>query len=586
MSDNTKAGARTLGETLRLVGSSEAFTKRVFLWTLPIGIFIAVAFDGNRFGTSRIGWVVVGILAHAFAALVLLALRLILLPAGPYSPKPFATLVIFVIGSAIRSLAVGQISFLIELAPDQEFVYRAFAGALLGTLTLSVTTLIAAIIKDHAQTQDELVSEREALIEARDSAQELVEQQRIEISQIVTQSIEPAVLEISNYLKDISAKDSTNLKASAIKIAELIDTKLRPISAALHKQKAIDIPRVTALEERPSLIRLPQTLMFRNVVSPIAIYLILVVPNTTGAYLYLGYSSLPIVLLAYAPLVIILAAFVRLPISNRPIRSGLAFLILAAVLSVAWTPALLILRWLEIDVLDRLSLAPTSTLGTMMVGLLLTYGLVVDNQRVSFDAELREANQQLNLELNRTSQLIWHVRQRAAQTLHGSVQASLTAANMRILGIDEVDEDLLEKVRQDLVRATESLTNLDGPSLDLKTSLADLVELWRGVCKVEVAIDDELFDLISANQVTSHCINEIVKESVTNAIRHGKARLVEISIQDLNDGSIQIEVKNNGETNLLGSPGVGSQILDEITMRWTRESIEDKILVTAQVALS
>ena len=586
MSDDTKAGPRTLGETLRLVGSSEAFTKRVFLWTLPIGILIAVTFDGNRFGTSRIGWVVIGILAHAFAALVLLALRLIFLPAGPYSPKPFATLVIFAIGSVSRSLAVGQLSFMVGLAPDQQFVYRAFAGALLGTLTLSVAALIAAIIKDHAQTQAELDSERESLVETRDSAQELVEQQRIEISQIVTQSIEPAVLEISNYLKDISAKDSTNLKASAIKIAELIDTKLRPVSAALHKQKAIDVPRVTALEKRPSLIRLPQTVILRNVVSPIAIYLILVVPNTTGAYLYLGYSALPIVLLAYAPLAIILAAFVRLPISNRPTRSGLAFLILAAVLSVAWTPALLIVRWFGIDVLDRLSLAPTSTLGTMIVGLLLTYGLALDNQRVSFDAELREANQQLNLELNRTSQLIWHVRQRAAQTLHGSVQASLTAANMRILGTDEVDEELLEKVRQDLVRATESLTNLDGTSLDLKTSLADLVELWQGVCTVEVSIDDELFDLISANQVTSHCINEIVRESVTNAIRHGKAGLVEISIQDLNDGSIQIEVKNNGETNLLGSPGVGSQILDEITMNWSRESLGDEVHVTAQVALA
>jgi hypothetical protein len=77
-----------------------------------------------------------------------------------------------------------------------------------------------------------------------------------------------------------------------------------------------------------------------------------------------------------------------------------------------------------------------------------------------------------------------------------------------------------------------------------------------------------------------------VKESVTNAIRHGKARLVEISIQDLNDGSIQIEVTNDGETNLLGSPGVGSQILDEITMNWSRESLGDEVRVTAQVALA
>jgi hypothetical protein len=65
-----------------------------------------------------------------------------------------------------------------------------------------------------------------------------------------------------------------------------------------------------------------------------------------------------------------------------------------------------------------------------------------------------------------------------------------------------------------------------------------------------------------------------------------KLASVEISIQDLNDGSIQIEVKNNGETNLLGSPGVGSQILDEITMNWSRESLGDEVRVTAQVALA
>jgi signal transduction histidine kinase len=317
-----------------------------------------------------------------------------------------------------------------------------------------------------------------------------------------------------------------------------------------------------------------------------AIYLVLVVPNTTGATLYLGYSSLPVVMLAYAPLAVILSIFIRLPISNRPIRTGRAFALLSLVLAIAWTPAILVLRWLDIDIIERLNLVPTATLGTMIVGLLLTYSVVVDSKRISYESELRDANQELNLELNRTSQLIWHVRQRAAQTLHGSVQASLTAANMRILGAQTVDEELLEKVRQDLIRATESLTNLDGPTIDLKTSISDLVQLWQGVCEVRVSVEEDLLTAISANQVTSNCINEIVKESVTNAIRHGKADTVEISIQDLDDGSIQIKVTNDGEGNVSGVPGVGSQILDEITMRWSRESIEDKVLVTAQVALS
>jgi signal transduction histidine kinase len=584
MNDQSKAEARTIGETLRLVGSSEAFTKRVVLWTLPISIFIAVAFDSNRYGTSRVSWALAGILAHIFATFVMLGLRLVFLPEGPYPPRPAKTLIIFAIGAIIRSLAIGQLSVMFGLASNPEFLYRAFAGALLGTLTLSVTALIAAILKEHDQTQAELASEREALIQARNSAQQLVEQQRLEIQQIVHENIEPAVLEISQNLKNISTNDSVELNASASKISELIDSKLRPLSASLHREQKIEIPRLSAVAKKPSLIALPKMLTLRNVVSPIAIYLVLVVPNTTGAVLYLGYSALPVVMLAYAPLAIILSVFVRLPISKNPIRTGRAFALLSLILALAWTPAIFILRLLGIDVLDRLNLAPTATLGTMMVGLLLTYSVVVDNKRIAYESELRDANLELNLELNRTSQLIWHVRQRAAQTLHGSVQASLTAANMRILGAQVVDEELLEKVRQDLVRATDSLTNLDGPTIDLKTSIFDLVQLWQGVCEVEVIVDEAILTSISGNQVTSYCINEIVKEGVSNAIRHGHAKHVEISVFEDGADSIRIEISNDGDADITDRLGVGSQMLDEIAMSWSRELTDSGVRLIAKVA--
>ena len=582
MPNQTKA--RTIGETLRLVGSSEAFTRRVVIWTLPISIFIAVAFDSNRYGTSRVGWALAGILAHGFATLVMLGLRQGFLPKGPYSPKPAKTLIIFTIGAISRSLAIGQFSVMLGLASDQEFLYRAFAGALLGTLTLSVAALIAAILKEHDQTQAELASEREALIQARNSAQQLVEQQRLEIQQIVNESIEPALFEISQNLKSVSTKDSEGLKTSANKISNLIDTRLRPLSASLHKEQKIELPRVSTVVKKPSLIALPEMLTLRNVVSPMVIYLVLVVPNTTGATLYLGYSSLPVVMLAYAPLAVILSIFVRLPISNRPIPTRLGFALLSMVLAIAWAPAILVLRWLDIDIIERFNLAPTATLGTMIVGLLLTYSVVVDSKRISYESELRDANQELNLELNRTSQLIWHVRQRAAQTLHGSVQASLTAANMRILGAQTVDEELLEKVRQDLVRATESLTNLDGPTIDLKTSVSDLVQLWQGVCEVKVSINEDLLSAISLNQVTSHCINEIVKEGVSNAIRHGHARHVEISILEESADAIRIEISNDGVSDTSDRQGVGSQMLDEITMNWSRELTGSGVRLVAKVA--
>jgi signal transduction histidine kinase len=155
---------------------------------------------------------------------------------------------------------------------------------------------------------------------------------------------------------------------------------------------------------------------------------------------------------------------------------------------------------------------------------------------------------------------------------------------MRILGAQTVDEELLEKVRQDLIRATESLTNLDGPTIDLKTSISDLVQLWQGVCEVKVSVDEDLLSAISLNQVTSHCINEIVKEGVSNAIRHGHAKHVEISILEDSADSIRIEISNDGVTDSSDRQGVGSQMLDEITMNWSRELTSSGVRLIAKVA--
>ena len=586
MSTANSSEVRSLKQTLRLVGSSEAFTKRVALWTLPIGLFVAVSFDAGRFGTSRVGWFFVGLVAHAFATMVLLVLRRLFLPPGPYAPKPFKTLSIFVIGSMSRSIVVGLLSVQMDLASNSDLFYRAIAGALLGTLTLSVMTLVAATIKEHAITQAELAIEHQALVTARDSAQEMVDQQRFEIFKIVKESIEPSVAEITQNLADASIQDSSKLQASAAKISNLIDSKLRPLSSSLHTEQKIAVPKIGVISKKPSLISLPKTLILRRTVSPLAIYLVFIVPNVTGSFPYLGLSAVPVVFLAYVPMLVILYSFLWLPFSSKPVTTPLALMALGVVLSVAWTPAIFITRSLEIDIIDRLNLIPALTLASVLLGLLITYGFILDNQRSSYESQLRNANQELNLELNRTSQLIWHVRQRAAQTLHGSVQASLTAANMRILGATQIDDELLEKVRQDLVRATESLTNLDDQNIDLSTSLADLVELWQGVCEIEVLIPDVVMKTITDNQVTANCVNEIVRESVTNAIRHGKATEVQIVISKLDSELLQIEISNDGVTSLLGAPGVGSQILDEITMNWTRELLGNQVRVSAQVALA
>lgn len=584
MSNKSAIQTRSLEQTLRLVGSSEAFTKRVILWTLPIGLFVAAGYDANRFETSRLGWLVVGLVAHAGAALVMLILRLLFIPSGPYEPLPLRTLSIFGLGSISRSMIVAELSFSMNLAPETEIGYRILAGALLGTLTLSAVALVAAVTKYHADTQMELFIERESLLIAQETAEQLVEEQRAEVAGIVRQSIEPSLQEISRNLNDSNIQDSAKLKNSASAISTFIDSTLRPLSSSLHKKQEIQIPRVTSIGEKPSLISLPKFIVLRDVVSPIAIYFVQVVPNVTGTFPYAGYKALPYVLVMYAPMFVLQTLFLRLPVAGKRLRSRIAMVIAALLFAVSWTPVIPFARYFGLDVIDELGFIPVLTLGNIMVGLLLTYGFIVDNQRMAYEADLRLANQELNRELNRTAQEIWHVRQHAAQVLHGSVQASLTAANMRILGATEVTEELLGKVREDVIRATDSLSSLGSINVDLQDSLNELVELWRGMCEITIMPNHELISNLSTNQVTAHCVNEIVKECVNNAIRHGHAERVEVNIEDLNDGSLRVTVANDGDANIYGEEGVGSQILDEITMEWSRELSGSRVIVTAQVA--
>ena len=105
------------------------------------------------------------------------------------------------------------------------------------------------------------------------------------------------------------------------------------------------------------------------------------------------------------------------------------------------------------------------------------------------------------------------------------------------------------------------------------------------MCDVDFQYAPELIDSIPNDSVSAHCINEIVKECVSNALRHGQASKVTVSFFDSQDGSISILITNNGDTKLSLEQGIGSQMLDEVTMSWSRELSESGVQVLAKVAV-
>jgi ribosomal protein L9 len=96
-------------------------------------------------------------------------------------------------------------------------------------------------------------------------------------------------------------------------------------------------------------------------------------------------------------------------------------------------------------------------LGFAIAAAILALLQAIQAERVKFEADLAEANQEATRLMSNLNQRIWIMRKTAAQLLHGSVQSSLTAANLRLRQGDISNQTLL-KVQEDIFRAISSIS--------------------------------------------------------------------------------------------------------------------------------
>ena len=85
------------------------------------------------------------------------------------------------------------------------------------------------------------------------------------------------------------------------------------------------------------------------------------------------------------------------------------------------------------------------------------------------------------------------------------------------------------------------------------------------------------------------CVNEIVKEAISNAVRHGDARTAQVSMKLAEDGVINLTVANDGYAPRIGvRKGLGGALLDELTVDWSLDfdSATDQTILTARLPFS
>lgn len=200
-------------------------------------------------------------------------------------------------------------------------------------------------------------------------------------------------------------------------------------------------------------------------------------------------------------------------------------------------------------------------------------------------------------------------RRALARILHGPVQDALTAASFRLNEVvstipgHEI-QGLLPEVRRSLSNALAEMTEVDRAAIPAEDALDQLAELWSGVAEVTWRFHDGAAIELAAHTATRSGFNEIVREAVSNAVRHGGADVVRIAIRHedglhlsptngenlgqlrRNESRLRVEITSTGVSPAPDAvAGFGTMLFDELTLSWSREALNPGTRIVAILPL-
>jgi two-component sensor histidine kinase len=493
-------------------------------------------------------------------------------------------LLIAALVGAIKNTSVNLFAGWVGLATDGLWAFRAIGGVFMGLAAVSYFAIATGARFEHRKAVQELNSVQAKLLQQRSNLAEFVSKENQKLVDATQDVLIPRIRKIESLLTS-----ATGVASILDALRSTIEKDLRPLTRGITEARISETP---LLEHHaplmPRTVRLPKQALVPQLVRPWRGVIFNSLAYAWGFVLFDGITAIGLVLVASFIESLIQFAIAK-TISRSPSKLGIALLKLATIGLVSASPvvALVFLRerqWFEYVLLSGLCLLVS--LGSLLSN---AYAFVLDQERAKTESDIQRDNEQLSREIALYEQKIWVFRKSWQLLLHGTVQAALTAAATRLTMANQDEHVRIQLVVQDLQRAEEALQGNPVRNLDLHRSIAELSTAWRGVCEVAVEVTERASRALKRNSEAMFCVNELMREAVSNAVRHGYARKVQISLDREEDSVIEFSASNDGISPPLNRiPGLGSKTFDELTQDWSIRADQrtGKTVLRARVPIS
>jgi hypothetical protein len=198
---------------------------------------------------------------------------------------------------------------------------------------------------------------------------------------------------------------------------------------------------------------------------------------------------------------------------------------------------------------------------------------------------LNQTNSELIALVSAQRRELWSQQSRLSWILHGPIQSAIVSASAEIHQ-GYISEEQRESILNRLQDAIAALNRTAHNKIDLDLAIAELTTVWSRVCQITTAIDPKVVSAIAPSASEFESIVELVREGMGNAVRHAKARTIDLKISESSPNVIEIALINDGELVEAAAPsGLGSKLYDQVATSWSLTSSNGRTTLHAVLDL-
>jgi signal transduction histidine kinase len=527
---------------IALLGKSESLNWRTHLWFAAPAFATATLFDLDRVSGGALSWLglaTVGYLVTIFA--IILGSR-ILRKKHWLTPKPLLIVLLLLLAGFLRGGSIYTLGTLFDIVPTSDLAFRLAGGPVFVLATYVVFNWLIDEYLEYTGQLQRIDSQGERLSDSSSQLElEILSLQDLQKAKI-REMLSPAIWELQKLLD--TAKSKRDLSEAIFQLRTISERIVRPLSQSLSNSTSDkskdDTNEILNSRKR---YRWPKTIHFHDAIRT-PLFLIASIAIGAGA-MFTSYGivgGLAVLLLSATVSLLGLGAVTRFARFQIATSLGLLLTVLLGAVMGAFVAA-------AASLLQLTNFEPFLIQALVFYGMTLpsTYALgVLQIQRDTTLGVAEDGLEALRLFNSRLAQRAWLSRKTLAMELHGSIQGALQSVAMRLSRLESPSAKDLDRAMRDINAALEKLNNEDHlAGKSIKELLKDLQSLWAGALEIQLALSESALAVLDKDTAVSRCALEVVREAVTNAVKHGDAQRARVMLE-LSGQFVELLIENDG----------------------------------------